>query len=91
MMTSGENGTPCSPIRALEMLTARFGAFEAIACLAIELHRKGPDECLPVDAATAEALLEFGDDLRQAGTAIRAWAGTRGLLDPHNPLAQSAP
>lgn len=85
MMTSDENGTFCSPMRALEMLRARFGVFETIACLAIELDRKGADECLPMDVATAEALLEFADDLRQAGTAVRAWASTRGLLlNPHD-------
>jgi hypothetical protein len=84
MMTADESGTLCSPMRALEMLTARFEAFEAIACMAIELNRKQPDGCLPVDAAIAEALLEFGDDLRQAGTAVRAWATIRGLLNPQD-------
>lgn len=78
-MTSDENGAIASPMRVLEMLAARFGAFEAIACLAIELDRKGPDECLPMDAVTAEALLEFGDDLRQAHSAVRKWASTHGL------------
>jgi hypothetical protein len=86
MMTSEENGTLCSPMRALEMLTARFGAFEAIACLAIELNRKEPDGSLPMDAATAEAILEFGDDLRQARAAVRTWVSTRGL----NPRDSSA-
>lgn len=84
MMTADDSGTLCSPMRALEMLTARFGAFEAVACLAIELNRKDPDGCLPVDPAIAEALLEFGDDLRQAGTAVRAWATLRGLLNPQD-------
>lgn len=79
MNTSDENGRLASPMRLLEMLTARFGAFESIACLAIELNRKGPDECLPVDAPTAEALLEFGDDLRQAGDAAKMWASAHGL------------
>ncbi len=79
MMTSDDNGTIASPMRVLEMLAARFGAFEAIACLAIELDRKGSDECLPMDAVTAEALLEFGDDLRQARSAVRTRASTHGL------------
>jgi hypothetical protein len=73
MLTADENGTLCSPMQLLEMLTARFGAFEAIAYLVIELHRKGPDESLPMDAATAEAILEFGDDLRQAAEAASLW------------------
>ena len=79
MMTSDENGGLCSPTRLLEMLTARFSAFESIACLAIELNRKGPDDCLPMDAPTAEALLEFGDDLRQAGNAAKVWASAHGM------------
>jgi hypothetical protein len=77
MITADENGRLCSPTRLLEMLTARFGAFEAIACLSIELDRKGPDERLPVDAATADALLEFADDLRQACHAASTWARLR--------------
>jgi hypothetical protein len=80
MMTANENGTIASPMRVLEMLAARFGAFEALAYLAIELNRKGPDECLPMDAVTAEALLEFGDDLRQARSAVRAWTSTHGCI-----------
>lgn len=81
MMTSDDKGALASPMRLLEMLTARFGAFEAIACLAIELNRKGPDECLPMDASTADALLEFGDDLRQASRAVALWVNLRAELD----------
>jgi hypothetical protein len=77
MITADENGRLCSPTRLLEMLAARFGAFEAIACLSIELDRKGPDESLPMDAATADAILEFADDLRQAGPAASTWARLR--------------
>ena len=79
MITSDENGRLASPMRLLEMLTARFGAFESIASLTLELNRKGPDECLPLDAPTAEALLQFGDDLRQAENTVRLWASARGL------------
>ncbi len=75
MLTADENGTLCSPMRLLEMLTARFGTFEAIAYLVIELNRKGADECLPMDSPTAEAILEFGDDLRQAAGAASLWVG----------------
>jgi len=57
-------------MRLLEMLVDRFGAFEVIAATALELSRKYPDECLPMDRKTAEAILEFGDDLRQAATAL---------------------
>ena len=77
MLTADENGTLCSPMRLLEMLSARFGAFETIAYLVIELNRKGPDECLPMDAVTAEAILEFGDDLRQAAGATSLWSRLR--------------
>ncbi len=85
MITSEENETLCSPMRALEILTARFGAFEAIACLAIEFNRKEPDDCLPMDAPTADAILEFGDDLRQVRDAVRTWVSAHGL----NPLDSS--
>jgi hypothetical protein len=78
MLTADENGTHGSPMRLMEMLIARFGAFEAIAYLAIELNRKGTDECLPMDAPTAEAILEFGDDLRQAAGAASLWVRLRG-------------
>lgn len=70
MRTRGENGETVSAMRLLEMLADRFGAFEAIASTSLELSRKHPDECLPMDRRTAEAILEFGDDLRQAATAL---------------------
>lgn len=35
-----------------------------------------------MDPLVAEAVLEFGDDLRSARTAANAWARTRGLLPP---------
>jgi hypothetical protein len=54
----------------LEMLADRFGAFEVIASTSLELARKHPDECLPMDRRTAEAILEFGDDLRQCASAL---------------------
>jgi hypothetical protein len=79
MLTADENGTLCSPMRLLEMLVARFGAFETVANLAIELNRKSADECLPMDWVTAEAILEFADDLRQAQRATSAWARSRSI------------
>jgi hypothetical protein len=55
-----------SPMRLLEMLSDRFGAFEAIAASSVKLARfVSPDE-LPMEPLVAEAVLEFGEDLRDA-------------------------
>jgi len=59
--------------RRSSSLEFRFGAFEAIACAALELARKDPDDKLPMDVRTAAAILEFGDDLREASRAAAAW------------------
>lgn len=55
-----------SPARMLEMLSDRFGAFEAIAHASIKLARHVPEPELSMDLLVAEAVLEFGDDLRTA-------------------------
>jgi hypothetical protein len=52
------------------MLTDRFGAFETIAYLCIKLARSAPEEDRAMDVLVAEAILEFGDDLRAAYTAV---------------------
>lgn len=71
-----------SPMRLLEMLADRFGVFEALAYTTIQ-HNRCPDaDDLAMDPLVAEAVLEFGDDLRSARTAANAWARTRGLLPP---------
>ncbi|WP_420125980.1 hypothetical protein [Longimicrobium sp.] len=48
------------------MASDRFGAFEAIANSSIKLARVAPEEELAMDVDVAEAILEFGDDLRAA-------------------------
>jgi hypothetical protein len=64
------NTTGASPARLLEMLSDRFGAFEAIAYSTIKLARHVPEDELAMDVLVAEAVLEFGEDLRNAlGTA----------------------
>ena len=63
-----------SPTRVLEMLSDRFGAFEAIANSSIKLARVAPEEELAMDVLVAEAVLEFGDDLRTARDAASRWA-----------------
>ncbi|MBW3571122.1 MAG: hypothetical protein KY467_08450 [Gemmatimonadetes bacterium] len=55
-----------SPARLLEMLSDRFGAFEAIAYSTIKLARHVPEDELAMDVLVAEAVLEFGSDLREA-------------------------
>ena len=62
-----------SPTRLLEMLSDRFGAFEAIATSSIKLARVAPEEELAMDVLVAEAVLEFSDDLRGAMAAATAW------------------
>lgn len=59
-----------SPARLLEMLSDRFGAFEAIAYSTIKLARHVSEDELSMDVPVAEALLEFGDDIRAAVSAL---------------------
>jgi hypothetical protein len=75
MRTEPVNGTLVSPSRLLEMLTDRFGAFEAIAIASIKLARHVPEDELSMDLLVAEAVLEFGDDLRHASETLAKWAG----------------
>jgi hypothetical protein len=77
-----------SPMRLLEMLVDRFGIFEAAASATITLARldvEGETD-LPMQGQVAEAVLEFGDDLRAAFSASREWAQTQVPM----PLASSA-
>jgi hypothetical protein len=73
MRTESANGTLTSPGRLFEMLTDRFGAFEAIAMASIKLARHVPEAELSMDRLVAEAVLEFGDDLRAASEAAEKW------------------
>jgi hypothetical protein len=83
MRTESPNGTLASPGRLLEMLTDRFGAFEAIAMASIKLARHVPEDELSMDKLVAEAVLEFGDDLRAASEAATRWTGDKvGQLRP---------
>lgn len=66
MRTVSSSGTPASPARLLEMLKDRFGVFEAIAMASIKLARHVSEDELSMDLFVADAVLEFGDDLRAA-------------------------
>lgn len=80
-MLISEQHTTVSPTRLLEMLSDRFGAFEAIACSTIKLARFVSEDELSMDLLVAEAVLEFGNDLREATAAAGNWtraAGTGG-------------
>jgi hypothetical protein len=57
----------------LEILSDRFGAFEAIAYSTIKLARHVPEPELSMDLLVAEAVLEFADDLRSASAAAEEW------------------
>lgn len=70
MQTKSKEGQLASPVRLLEMLSDRFGAFGAIAYSTIALARAAPEEDRPMDVMVAEAVLEFGDDLRGALDAV---------------------
>lgn len=61
---------PPSPSRLLEMLVDRFGAFEAIANSSIKLARYAPEEQLAMDLLVAEAVLEFGSELRATARGV---------------------
>ncbi|WP_420125909.1 hypothetical protein [Longimicrobium sp.] len=66
MPASTAHHQQASPTRLLEMLSDRFGAFEALASSSITLARVAPDEERPMETHVAEAVLEFGEDLRVA-------------------------
>jgi hypothetical protein len=89
MMLTSHAGVPASPMRLLEMLTDRFGVFEALAAHStIKLNRCTSADELSKDPQVAEAVLEFADDLRTARPASGAWAEIRGLVQ-HWELADS--
>lgn len=75
-----DSGKQPSPKRLLEMLSDRFGAFEAIAYASIKLARAEPEQELSMDLLVAEAVLEFADDLRAAIEAASSWG--RAEADP---------
>jgi hypothetical protein len=60
-------------MRLLEILKDRFGALEAVANSSIKLARYAPEDELAMDRLVAEAVLEFGDDLRDASEAAAKW------------------
>ena len=72
-MITVEHQAP-SPMRLLEMLSDRFGAFEAVAESTIKLARFVPADELPMDSHLAEAVMEFACDLRSAAAASGNWA-----------------
>ena len=71
-----------SPMRLLEMLVDRFGIFEVAASTTITLARLDAEgeEDRPMQVRVAEAVLEFGDDLRAAFCQVRDWARTHGVV-----------
>ena len=69
-----------SPARLLEMLSDRFGAFEAIAYSTIKLARHVPEDELSMDVLVAEAVLEFADDLRESRQLADHWSKPAELL-----------
>src|SRR5688500_19668734 len=80
MMRTSHTGVPASPMRLLEMLTDRFGVFEALAHSTIKLNRCTSADELSMDPQVAEAVLKLADDLRTARAASGAWAESTGLV-----------
>jgi hypothetical protein len=74
-----EQQHPPSPMRLLEVLRDRFGALEAVANSSIKLSRYAPEDELAMDLLVAEAVLEFGSSLREAGDGAKQWARSRGV------------
>lgn len=74
--------SPPSPMRLIEMLSDRLGAFEALACSSIKLSRLVSEDELSMDLYVAQAVLEFGDDLRRALAAANEWAHNAGIRIP---------
>lgn len=66
-----------SPTWWLEKLADRFGAFEAAAYATIELARHVTEDELAMDVHLAEAILEFGADLRVANKGAECWTCSR--------------
>lgn len=79
MLLTSHAGPVPSPMRLLEMLTDRFGLFEALAYSTIKLNRCATEDELSMDPQVAEAVLEFADDLRTALAASNEWARVKGL------------
>ncbi|HYR08830.1 MAG TPA: hypothetical protein VEQ60_13700 [Longimicrobium sp.] len=77
-MIAVEHQAP-SPMRFLEMLSDRFGAFEAVAESTIKLARFVPADEIPMDSHLAEAVMEFACDLRSAAAASGDWARSNGF------------
>ncbi|HEV3051532.1 MAG TPA: hypothetical protein VGX50_14605 [Longimicrobium sp.] len=74
-----EQQHPPSPMRLLEILMDRFGALEAVANSSVKLAHYAPENELAMDLLVAEAVLEFGSSLREAGSKAMQWARTRGV------------
>lgn len=83
--TASHPGANASPMRLLEMLSDRFGVFEALAYSTIKLNRCTSDDELSMDPQVAQAVLEFGDDLRTALAASISWAQDKDLFHHWQP------
>jgi hypothetical protein len=79
-MLTSEAGAHPLPMRLLEMLSDRFGLFEALAYSTIKLNRCTQADELAMDPLVAEAVVEFGDDLRNARAAADEWTEIKGLV-----------
>jgi hypothetical protein len=62
-----------SPARLLEMLSDRFGALEAVAYSSIKLAHYVSECEMSMDRLVGQAVLEFGEDLRNAQEAAGDW------------------
>lgn len=75
-----QHSKEATPMRHLEILASRFGAFEALAHSTMKLSRLTSEDELSMDLYVAHAILEFGSDLREAYSASMRWAELRGMF-----------
>ncbi|HZG43960.1 MAG TPA: hypothetical protein VEY93_13480 [Longimicrobium sp.] len=71
MMLTSDAGARPSPMRLLEMLSDRFGLFEALAYSTIKLNR-----CTPADELAMDPLGQGGGRTRRSGARTPGSAST---------------
>ena len=77
-----------SPVRLVEILKDRFGAFEEVANSSIKLARYAPEDELAMELRVAEAVLVFGSSLREVLSRLMREGGTACVTIARQPQAR---